>query len=123
MNDHISGKQKYRTAGNSYNLRWKVEVPVEIQLINDNVFLNEFVSQPEPGQSGSKSRSYTDSETSIDYDIGTLLTKESENSIEESPVICQKKKFKRSDTPYCLKNSKPRDDITGRLQSDQIGSD
>ena len=53
-------KQKHRTAGNSYNLRRKVEIPIELQLNNDNAFMNEFASQPEPGQS-SKSRSDTQS--------------------------------------------------------------
>ena len=54
---------------------------------NDSSFLNEFASQPEPGQS-SKARSDTDTEsdTSIDLEIGTLLTQESEDSVEKSPV-------------------------------------
>ena len=78
-------KQKHRAAGNSYNLRWKVEIPLELQSNNDDAFLNEFASQPEPGQS-SKSRSDTDSNTSIDLEISTLLSQESEYSVDESPV-------------------------------------
>ena len=81
----MAGKQKHRTAGNSYNLRRKVEIPIELQLNNDNTFLNEFASHPEPGQS-SKSRSDTDSNTSIDLEIGTLLSQETEDSVDESPV-------------------------------------
>ena len=50
----MAATQKHRTAGNSYNLRRKVKI--EVQLNNDNVFLNEFASQAEPVQS-SKSRS------------------------------------------------------------------
>ena len=69
----MAAKQKHRTAGNSYNLRWNIEIPIELQLNNDNAFLNEFACQPEPGQS-SKSRSDTDSNTSIDLEIGTLLS-------------------------------------------------
>ena len=90
----MAAKQKHRTAGNSYNLRRKVEIPIELQLNNDNAFLNEFASQPEPGQS-SKSRSDTDtdSNTSIDVEIGTLLSEESEDSVDESPVLVQTKKF------------------------------
>ena len=43
----MAAKQKHRTAGNSYNLRRKVEIPIELQLNNVNAFLNEFGSQPE----------------------------------------------------------------------------
>ena len=90
----MAAKQKHRTVGNSYNLCRKVEIPIELQLNKDNAFLNEFGSQPEPGQS-SKSRSdtNTDSNTSIDLEIGTLLSQESEDSIDESPVHVQTKKF------------------------------
>ena len=81
----MAAKQKHRTACNSYNLRRKVEIPIELQLNNDNTFLNEFASQPEQRQI-SKSRSDTDSNTSIDLEIGTLLSQESEDSVDESPV-------------------------------------
>ena len=90
----MAAKQKHRNAGNSYNLRRKVEIPIEVQLNSDNAFFNEFASQPEPGQS-SKSRSDTDTEsdTSIDLEIGTLLSQESEDSVGESPVHVQARKF------------------------------
>ena len=102
----MAAKQKHRTAGYSYNLRRKVEIPIELQLNNDNAFLNEFASQPEPGQSA-KSRSATtdtDSNTSIDLEIGTLLSQGSEDSVDESPVHIQTKKFQKSDRPSQFKN-------------------
>ena len=37
----MAAKQKHRIAGNPYNLRKKVEIPVEIQLENDSAFLND----------------------------------------------------------------------------------
>ena len=94
-----AAKQKHRTARNSYNLRRKVEIPIELQLNNDNTFLNEFASQPEPGQS-SKSRSDTDtdSNTSTDLEIGTLLSQESEDSVDESPAHAQTKKNAKNQT-------------------------
>ena len=102
----------WQTAGNSYNLRRKVEIPIEVQLNSDNAFLNEFASQPEPGQS-SKSRSDTESDTSIDLEIGTLLSQESEDSFDESPVHVQTKKFKKSD-----RNSRSKE-VTAESQPDQ----
>ena len=87
-------KQKHRNAGNSYNLRRKFEIPIEVQLNSDNAFLNEFASQPEPGQS-SKSRSDTESDTSIDLEIGSLLSQESEDSVDEYPVHVQARKLKQ----------------------------
>ena len=115
----MAAKQKHRTAGNSYNLRRKVEIPIELQLNNDNTFLNEFASQPELGQS-SKSRSDTDtdSNTSIDLEIGTLLSQESEDSVDESPVHAQTKKCKKSDRPSRFKNSRSRE-VTAGSQPDQ----
>ena len=104
----MAAKQKHRTAGNSYNLRRKVEIPMEVQLNSDNAFLNEFASQPEPGQS-SKSRSDTESDTSIDFEIGTLLSQESEDSFDESPVHVQTKIFKKSDRPSHFKNLRSRE--------------
>ena len=89
----MGAKQKHRTASNSYNLRCKVELPIEVQLKNDSAFLNEFASQPKPGQS-SKSRSDNESNTGIDLETDNLVTQESEDSIEESPVFCQKKNTK-----------------------------
>ena len=38
----MAAKSKPRTACNSYNLRCKVEIPIEVQLNNDNTFFNEF---------------------------------------------------------------------------------
>ena len=49
--------------GNPYNLRKKVEIPVQIQLEDDSAFLNEFASQPILGQV-----SYCFKETKKRYD-------------------------------------------------------
>ena len=115
----MAAKQKHRNAGNSYNLRRKVEIPIEVQLNSDNAFFNEFASQPEPGQS-SKSRSDTDTEsdTSIDLEIGTLLSQESEDSVGESPVHVQARKLKKSDRPSRFKNSRSRE-VMAESQPDQ----
>ena len=115
----MAANQKHRNAGNSYNLRRKVEIPIEVQLNNDSSFLNEFASQPEPGQS-SKARSDTDTEsdTSIDLEIGTLLTQESEDSVEESPVHVNKQNVKKSDRPSHFKNSRSHEATVGS-QPDQ----
>ena len=90
----------------------KILAKLRVQLKNDNAFFNEFASHPEPGQS-SKSRSDTESDTSIDLEIGTLLTQESEDSAEESPVHVYKKNVKKSDRPSCFKNSRPQVDTVG----------
>ena len=39
------------------------------------------------------------------------MTQESEDSLEESTVLCQKKKYKKSDRPSCFKNSRYRKDV------------
>ena len=94
----MAAKQKHRIAGNPYNLRKKVEIPVQIQLENDCAFLNEFASQPIPGQvSGSKTGSDTDS-TSTDDSIGLNISGVvySESDFEDSPVVRHRKHFKDS---------------------------
>ena len=81
--------------------------------------MKEFASQPEPGQS-SKARSdtETESDTSIDLEIGTLLTQGGEDSGEEVPVHVNKKNFKGSDRPSCFKNSRSHEATVGS-QPDQ----
>ena len=94
----MAAKQKHKMAGNPYNLRKKVEIPVQIQLEDDSAFLNEFASQPIPGQvSGSKTGSDTDS-TSTDDSIGLNISGVvySESDFEESPVVRHRKHFKDS---------------------------
>ena len=98
-------------------MRRKVEIPIEVQLNNDNAFLNEFASQPELGQS-SKSRSDTESDTSIDLEIGTLLTQKSKDSVEELPVHVYKKNFKKSERDSRFNNFRPHEDTVGS-QPDQ----
>ena len=74
----MAAKQKHRIAGNPYNLRKKGEIRIEIQLEDDSAFLNEFASQPIPGQSsGSKIGSDTDStysDSSIGLDIDVVYS-------------------------------------------------
>ena len=41
----MATRQKHRIAGKPYNLRRKVEIPVELQVQDDGAFLNEFSSQ------------------------------------------------------------------------------
>ena len=89
-------KQKHKVTGSPYNLRKKVEIPVQIQLENDSAFLNEFASQPIPGQvSGSKTGSDTES-ASTDDSIGLNISGVvySESDFEDSPVVRHRKHFK-----------------------------
>ena len=51
----MATRQMHRIAGKPYNLLKKVEIPVELQVKDHGAFLNEFSSQPTPGQSGTKS--------------------------------------------------------------------
>ena len=67
----MAAKQKHRTAGNSYNLRQRVQFPIEIQLDNYSALLNEFVSEPARSKFGSDT---SDTDTSIDLGINTLVT-------------------------------------------------
>ena len=90
----------------------KVEIPIEVQLSNDSSFLKQFASQPEPGQSlKARFDTETESDTSIDLEIGTLLTQGSEDSGEE--VHVNKKNFKGSDRPSCFKNSRSHEATVG----------
>ena len=38
----MAARKKQKQASNPYNLRKKVEIPVELQIENDHTFLNEF---------------------------------------------------------------------------------
>ena len=44
----MTTRQKHRMAGKHYNFHRKI--PVELQVQDDGAFLNEFSSQPTPGQ-------------------------------------------------------------------------
>ena len=79
-------------------MRKKVEILVEIQLEDDRSFLNEFASQPTPGQiSRSKTGSDTDS-TSIDSSIGLDISGVvySELDSDGSPIVQYRKHLKIS---------------------------
>ena len=65
-----------RMTGKPYNLRRKVEIPVELQVQDDGAFLNEVSSQPTLGQSGSKSD--VDIESDIETDIDALVNDSSD---------------------------------------------
>ena len=73
----MATRHKHRMAGKPYNLRNKVEIPVELQVQDDGAFLNQFSSQRTPGQSGSKSD--TDIESDIDSDIDALINGSSDS--------------------------------------------
>ena len=100
----MAAKQKHRIADNPYNLRKKVEIPVEIQLENDRAFLNEFASQPIPGQvSRSKTGSNTDStstDDSIGLDISSVVYSESDS--DDYPIVKNRKQTNKIyTTPVC----------------------
>ena len=63
----MAARRKHKQASNPYNLRKKVEIPVELQIENDSTFLHEF------SQSGSVSRSDTDSD--IESIVDTLVSR------------------------------------------------
>ena len=65
-------------AGKPYNLHRKVKIHVELHVQDDGAFLNEFSSQPTPGQSGSKS------DTDIESDIDVLVNGSSSDSDHDS---------------------------------------
>ena len=116
----MGAKQKHRMAGNPYNLRKKVEIPVQIQLEDDSAFLNEFASQPIPGQvSGSKTGSDTES-TSTDDSIGLNISgvAYSESDFEESPVVRHRKHFKDS-TQHPVASTSKMSDQRGEKIPDQ----
>ena len=75
-------------ASNPYNLRKKVEIPVELQIENDHTFLNEF------SHSGSVSRS--DTESDIESLLDTLVSRGSTDSEDTSPVPKHTHDFKTS---------------------------
>ena len=113
----MAAKQKHRLAGNPYNLRKKVEIPVEIQLENDSAFLNEFASQPTPGQvSGSKTGSDTDS-TSTDDSIGLDISGVvySESDFDDSPLVRHRKHFKNYTQHQVASTSKMSDSREEKL--------
>ena len=107
----MAAKQKHRMAGNPYNLRKKVEIPMEIQLENGSAFLNEFASQPIPGQvSRSKTGSDTDNTSTDDsfgLDISGVVYSDSDSG--DSPVVKHRKHFKNSTQHQVASTSKMSD--------------
>ena len=72
-------------AGKPYNLRRKVEIPVELQVQDDGAFLHEFSSQPTPGQS--KVDSDIESDIDSDIDIDALVNGSSSDSDHASVAL------------------------------------
>ena len=118
----MAAKQKHRMVGNPYNLRKKVEFLVEIQLENDSAFLNEFSSQPTPGQvSGSQTGSDTDS-TSTDDSIGLDISGVvySESDFDDSLLVKHRKHFKNSTQHQVASTSKMLDSREEKLLDEAL---
>ena len=79
--------------GKPYNLRRKVEIPVELQVQDDGAFLNEFSSQPTPGQAGSKS----DTASDIEFDIDALVNDSSSDSDHDSGISKHRTDVRKSE--------------------------
>ena len=94
-------KHKQKQAGNSYYLRNRVEIPIEIQA-EDGTFLDEFSPQPSAGQVLSSSES-SDTDTSGTY-WGTVCQK----SIDGSDFSDSQTKVKRFKTRSSERVSKSR---------------
>ena len=84
----MAARKKQKQASNPYNLRKKVEIPVELQIENDHTFLNEF------SRSGSVSGSDTDSD--IESLVDTIVSHPSTNSEDTFPVQKHLNDFKTS---------------------------
>ena len=97
----MAARQKHRMAGKPYNLRRKVEIPVELQVQDDGAFLNEFSSQLTPGQSGSKS------DTDIDSDIDTLVNGSSDSDHDSVTSKCRLDVRKSERAPHVERMSDP----------------
>ena len=91
-------------AGKPYNLRRKVEIPVELQVQDDGAFLNEFSSQPSPGQS----KSNTDIDSNIDIDIDALVNGSSSDSDHDSVALKHRLDVRKSErAPHVERMSDP----------------
>ena len=84
----MAAQKKQKQASNPYNLRKKVEIPVELQIENDHTFINEFSC------SGSVSRS--DTESDIESLLDTFASRPSTDSDDTSPVHKHSNDFKTS---------------------------
>ena len=102
----MATRQKHRMAGSPYNLRRKVEIPVELQVQDDAAFLNEYSSQPTPGQSASKSD--TDIQRDIDSDIDALVNDSSSDSDHDSVTSKHRLDVRKSErAPHVDRMSDP----------------
>ena len=88
--------------GKPYNLRRKVEILVELQVQDDGAFLNEFSSQPTPGQSSSKY------DTDIESDIDALVNGSSSDSDHDSVASKHRLDVRKSErAPHVEQRSDP----------------
>ena len=101
----MAARQKHRMADKPYNLRRKVEIPVELQVQDNGAFLNEFSSQPTPGQSGSKSD--TDIDIDIDSDTDTLVYGSSDSDHDTVTLKCRLDVRKSESAPHVERMSDP----------------
>ena len=83
-------------------MRRKVEIPVELQVQDDGAFLNEFSSQPIPGQSSSNS------DTDIESDIDALVNGSSSDSDHDSVASKHRLDVRKSErAPHLERMSDP----------------
>ena len=91
-------------AGKPYNLRRKVEIPVELQVQDDGAFLNEFSSLPTPGQS--KADTDIESDIDSDIDIDALVNGSSSDSDHGSVALKHRLDVMKSErAPHRVKKS------------------
>ena len=98
-------RQKHRIAGKPYNLRRKVEIPVQLQVQDDGAFINEFSSQLNPGESGSKCDS--DTESDIDSAIDALVNGSSDSDYDSVTSKCRLDVRKSERAPHVERMSDP----------------
>ena len=93
-------------AGKPYNLCRKVEIPVELQVQDDGAFLNEFSSQPTPGQS--KPDTDIESDIDSDIDIDALVNGSSSDSDHGSVALKHRLDVRKSErAPHVERKSDP----------------
>ena len=106
----MAARKKQKQASNPYNLRNKLEIPVELQIESDDAFLNEL------SRSGSISRSDTDSD--IESLADTLVSRGSTDTDDTSPVSKHSHHFKTSRKTLRGKG-KVKSDPRSEVQPDQ----
>ena len=106
----MAAGKKQKQASNPYNLRKKVEIPVELQIKSNHTFLNEFSG------SGSVSRSDTDSDIALL--VENLVSCDGTESEDTSLVVKHNHDFKSSRKVMRCKG-KVKSDPRSEVQLDQ----